>query len=297
LTCLGIVTNLINVRVFHRQGVTSDSTTVVLFTLSLSDLLGCVFLVPEIFCFYAEGRVQTDNGFINNCTELTLMPATYTHLILIKISSFVTVYLSVERAICVVFPLRVKRIIRVKNTVTIMVLIYILLIISFLPYGVNVFVVWVADPNKNGSHKAINYATPEGKTFALTNSLFHSFTMSSLTMIVVTVSTVAIVTRLKASVKWRAASALGRCSGLKGFDRASVKKMETARIVLAIMSVYLMCLTFTHIPNMALVAIPGADLTGRNRFFAEVLYVLKFDFDSFNSSVHFFFYIRMSSKY
>ncbi|CAL1525859.1 unnamed protein product, partial [Lymnaea stagnalis] len=299
---LGIVTNFINIMVFFRHGVTSDSPTVAFFTLSVSDVLGCITMLPEPICFYLEDHVKTDNIFVRNCYELTFLPATYTHIILYKVTSFVTVYMSVERAICVIFPLKVRRIIKVKNTVVIIVLICVLTVISYMPYAANVFILWVPDPNNNGTFKAKNYLTALGQIFTTSNSIFHSFFLTTAALLIVTITTVVMVARLKASMKWRKraispVATSGLSNGINNSNTRSTGSVETVKIVTAITVVYLVCLTCTHIPNMAAVAIPGMTVNGHNRFLNEILYTVRFNFDVFSSSVHLFFYVRMSSKY
>ncbi|CAL1525857.1 unnamed protein product, partial [Lymnaea stagnalis] len=302
-TFAGIVGNVINVRVFYRQGVTSDSATVAFFSLSLTDLLSCVTLAPKPACHYLENYAAgTGNPFIDNCSTLTTMPASYTHGILSKVTCWITVYLSVERAVGVVFPLRVKRIFTVKITVAAIVIIYLVVVIAYLPLAANVSLVWIQDPNNNATLKALNVLTPLGYIFTLVNGVFHSFVMTTVAMFIVTVSTVATVTRLKASVKWRdrvagVNAASGSSSAAKGRGKRSAKSVDTVRMVLAITSVYLVSLFCTHVPSMATLALPGMTIGGLNNYLYVVIYTIRFDFEAFNSSVHIFFYFRMSSRY
>ncbi|CAL1525861.1 unnamed protein product, partial [Lymnaea stagnalis] len=240
-TLLGIVTNIINIRVFYHQGVTSDSTTVAFVALSVSDLLGCIFMIPQPLCFYFEAHLKSDDIFFRNCYTLTLMPSTYPHLILHKITCFVTVYMSVERAICVIFPFKVRRIIKVKSTIFIMITIYVLIIVSYAPYAANVSISWMADPARNESLKAVNVITPLGIIFTTTNSLFHSLILTTSAMIVVFVTTVAMVTRLKASMKWREMASTTTGSSGQKYTRVA-RNVESVKIVTAITSVYLVCL-------------------------------------------------------
>ncbi|KAH9508912.1 hypothetical protein Btru_050462 [Bulinus truncatus] len=76
MSVIGVVTNVINMAVFVKQGVASDSTTLSLFALALSDILGCIFMLPQPVCFFLEEFVVTDNVFVNNCVVLITMPAT-----------------------------------------------------------------------------------------------------------------------------------------------------------------------------------------------------------------------------
>ncbi|CAL1525858.1 unnamed protein product, partial [Lymnaea stagnalis] len=299
---LGIVTNFINILVFVRQGVTSNSPTFAFFALSVSDVLGCITVLPEPICFYLEDHVQTENIFVRNCYELSFLPATYTHIILYKVASFVTVYMSVERAICVIFPLKVRRIIKVKNTVVIIVLICVITVISYMPYAANVFIVWEPDPNNNGTFKARNYQTTLGQIFTTSNNIFHSFFLSTAAMFIVTITTVVMVVRLKASMKWRkqATSSVATCGSSNGTNNSNTRptgSVEAVKIVTAITVVYLVCLTCNHIPSMAVAAIPGMNVNGQNRLLNKALYTVRFSFDVFSSSVHMFIYVRMSSKY
>lgn len=310
ISLLGIVTNIVNVLVFAKQGPASDSTTVSLMSLAVSDLLGCFFSLPQPVCFFLERYVPSESVYIRSCFVLTTMSAAYPHIICTQITIWITVYISVERAVCVIFPLKVKQLVKTKNTKIFMIIIYAVAIIFHIPFASNSLIIFVSDPANNGTVTAINYQTPLGAFFYRLNNMLRSNIFTTLAIFIVAIATITMVTRLKASRKWRASvsSALnvavqqksqtsGPSSDAKIKERKSTKEAETVKVVICITSIFIACLTFSHLPGLVMYIIPGYAIDGTNRDLFHFTYSLKFVFDALNSALNFFFYVRLSTKY
>ncbi|CAL1525881.1 unnamed protein product, partial [Lymnaea stagnalis] len=273
---LGIVTNSINIRVFVRQGVTSDSVTICLFALSISDLLGCAFMLPQPVCFYLQHRIDSASTLIRNCLTFTTMTTTYPHLICNKITCLITVYLSVERALCVLAPLKVKTLIKTKNTAFVMVAIYVFMVTAHTPYAASTYLAWIPDTSSIGTLKAVVLSTSLGRVFFMLNNIFITIGLTNIAMFTVTISTAAMIMRLNALVKWRAVATN------RGGERHSVpdsavdtkivgqskplsaRNLEISKTVTAITSVYLASLLCTHVPALATFAVPGMSSSDYN---------------------------------
>ncbi|KAH9505322.1 hypothetical protein Btru_058341 [Bulinus truncatus] len=310
LTLTGIVTNTLNIMVFVRQGVLSDSMTVSLFTLTVSDILSCLFLLPQCLCIYLEKYVLSKNIFIRNCFVLSTLSATYPHILCTQITTMVTVYISIERAICVLFPLHVKSMIKTKNTALFMMFLFASEFILHIPFFINSPILWTSDPENNNSLIAINFQTSDGNLLYRINNLVESTVLTTAAMIIVIIATVTMVIRLQTSSIWRASAARfesksdSECQ-LKASKqitsnveyKMSKKDREVVKVVVCVTTVFLTCLSCGHIPGLTTYMIPGFSIDGDNRDLFQLFYSFVFFLDVFNASVNFLFYMKLSSKF
>ncbi|XP_013073876.2 pyrokinin-1 receptor-like [Biomphalaria glabrata] len=302
LSILGIITNIVNIRVFLRQGVTSDSPTMSLFALSVSDFLVCSLIFPQAVCFYFDAHSDIQNVLIKNCFVLSTMASTYPHIVCTKITCWLTVYISVERAVSVVLPLKVKSMFKVQNTVKIIVLICLVLVVAHIPYATTTSVIWLSDPNRNNSYRAVNSHSALGSLFFQLNNIIINLSLTSVAMVVVAMATFTMVTRLIRSRKWRALVSSAKYTQRtsqndNASDALSLKETEVVKTMVAITTIFLACQAVSHIPAIVMSTVPGVAVDGYNRYVFNLIYSVRFVFEVLNSAVHFFVYFKLSSKY
>ncbi|CAG5120798.1 unnamed protein product [Candidula unifasciata] len=303
----GVVTNSLNVRVFLRQGVSSDSTTVSMFALAVSNLLGSLLIIPKALCFYVDKYVQIENYAEDSCNTWSELTLAYPHIMFSRITCWIIVYISVERALSVLIPLRVKLFITSKTASFVMLTIYVFYICFHVPFGANVRIVLAQEPAINGTVTAISQETALGKVFLKINSLLGNTILTTTAMIIIAVTTVVMLRRLRSLGKWRNAqpssvmvfsleSAMPAVH-VSPYVSMSRKDKEVIKMVSTITGVYLVCLSGSHVPGMCICFIPEMYLNGVNSALFHLAYSLKYLFDGINSSVNFFFYFRLSRKY
>lgn len=127
-----MITNAINLRVFIEQGVLSDSSTIALFSLAIADFGGCLSEVPGAVCQIVK-YTGTRPVYLS-CLTLTAMVCHTPHVIMSRITCLLTVYIAVERSICVLFPFKIKRLLQPKVTATSMTLIYAVVLGAYMPF-------------------------------------------------------------------------------------------------------------------------------------------------------------------
>ncbi|XP_013072451.2 uncharacterized protein LOC106059381 [Biomphalaria glabrata] len=286
----GLVTNSLNMLVFVRQGVTSDSVTVSLFVMSLSDFAASLLMFPQVICYYLD---SLNLPSVKSCYIITSMATTYPHIVFGKVTCLIQTYISVERAYCVVFPLKVKRVIKTRNTVIINIILCIVTIILFTPYPANLQLVWVRD-NLN-STRATFVFNSVGLTMAKVNYINGSFIIPNTAIVVNSVATVVIVARLHVTRKWR--KTLSSAGAAPKSQKMSSKSLETSKTVIVITSVYLVSLICGQLPAMTAFALPDVTQEGLNKYLYDVIFSIRFDIEAMHSTVNLFFYFKMSSKY
>ncbi|XP_005099820.1 probable G-protein coupled receptor B0563.6 [Aplysia californica] len=302
INSFGVLANAVNIRVFLRQGVASDTTTIGLFSLAISDFMGCIFMLPPSTCFFFRDLDFVD---FRNCTGYTAMTCHYAHIIFSRITCWLTVYISIERTLCVLFPLKVKFLLRPKLTKRVVITIYVFWIIFHLPYATNTYMVPEFSPVYNASIVQIK-ETSIAQTFLYINLLLATTILTTIAMIVVAINTAILLNKLKSASKWRrevtSAASLSSSSAhppvtsskRSGFKPVSSKEKEVVSTVTSITAIYL---AGSHIPAIATVSVPGLSLSGSNSHLFYTLYYCKYFMDSLSSSVNIFFYLRLSSRY
>uniref|UniRef100_A0A2C9KHS2 Uncharacterized protein n=1 Tax=Biomphalaria glabrata TaxID=6526 RepID=A0A2C9KHS2_BIOGL len=111
----GIFSNIINIIVFCRQGL--DSTVNISFTgVAVSDLCSLVTLLWFNVC--------VNPLFVNSDvpmapSEVQHLTGGFPHACFARITCWITVYITAERCLCIVSPLKIKRIITTKRATSI----------------------------------------------------------------------------------------------------------------------------------------------------------------------------------
>lgn len=306
---VSVVTNLINIVVFLRQGVMTDSTTISLLALAVSNLLGSAVMIPRPLCFYFAEYQPIKDLIARDCYFLSDMVFAYPHIMFSRITCWITVYISVERALCVLIPFKFRLLLGPKNTIIIMFAIFIFYFIFHIPFGANVRVVLVRDPTSNWTMNLYMNETNLGKIFLKINSLLGTAILTTLAMIIIVVATTVLLVSLRSSRDWRnslssktvrtpaSASLPSVASHLSSVYKSSRRDLEISRTVSAITGIYLVCLSASHVPALAVLSLPGMTINGVNSGLFSLMFALKYFFDGLNSAIDLFFYVRMNTKY
>lgn len=287
ISVCGVVTNLMNIAVFYRQGF--DNTMNISFLgLSISDLCS---LVTMLLCNMFMSPFFRNVGARVASTEMQYLIAGLPHICFVRITSWITVFVTAERCLCITFPLKIKQMITPRRTTLVICTIYTLIILSFEPEYETCYYGWKFDITANTTVIGLlfrnNRQRVEGVTFIVFGMLgFVSFIM-------VIIFTLILVTQLNKKSKWR------KDANLEKFQSESISSRDrkTVAMVAMIATVLIVCYTPGVIVSMATFCVPEFSVTGRyvNAYFTGWSFVVIFE--SFNSSVNIFLYYYMSSKY
>uniref|UniRef100_A0A2C9LGV0 G-protein coupled receptors family 1 profile domain-containing protein n=1 Tax=Biomphalaria glabrata TaxID=6526 RepID=A0A2C9LGV0_BIOGL len=226
----GLATNVINVMVFVKQGVTSDSITVSFFAMSLSDLLSSALLIPSPLCSFID--LELSNSMRNHCS-LTLRVTNYLHVIFARVTCLIQTYISVERAFSVTFPLHVKHLIKTRNTVIINLVLFMIILAHTLPYLSNVDVIWLQD--KDNTTRFIMVENRDARVMSIVNYISMGFVIPSTAIAVNSLATILIIVRLRLMQKWRRT--------VSSSASVSSKNLEITKTVTVITSMYVIIMS------------------------------------------------------
>ncbi|BFZ07855.1 hypothetical protein BsWGS_10894 [Bradybaena similaris] len=283
----GIISNIINIICFVNQGF-KDSINVSLTGLAIADL-GC--LLPLVWANISYTPAFTDLDFPFDVIEVQFMTSGTTHVVLSRISCWVTALITLERCLCVSMPLKVKNIATSKRTCIAIVSIFVVLTAT----GSTQFLYYRMGPKfyleRNKTLLGIIYTEDHvyyHKIAFPVNLVF----VPNLAFVIVIVCTIKLVTQLKNKGKWRMASATTEEAA-----RLTSANMKVAKMVVTISVLFICCFTPLSITSILISAVPGFSIDGKLGNFISVLAGIGFLLESVNSSVNIIIYYNMSSKY
>lgn len=124
-------------------------------------------------------------------------------------------------------------------------------------------------------------------SFAINN-----FTMPSIAFVIIVVSTVALVIKLRTAAEWRKRST---CQAQE--DRVSRRNQKVAKMVVMISTVFIICFIPVCVIMLAAVFEPELSFGGKYLKISILFCSLGFVLESVNSSMNIFIYYHMSSRY
>lgn len=197
ISVFGIVSNVVNIRLFQKQGY-QNVVNITLTALAVSDIGALTNLLVYINVY---------NPFMN--ADVTVISqfsiayvAFYMHEYFIKVSSVITAFAALERCLCVALPLKIKRMLTRKLTVLVIATIYGLLsayiLCIFLPY--NLDCVALPGTNRTQLSLVLNHYRDElfPISYYITDLLLPYCVFTSLIT-----SAATIFTKLRSKAKWR----------------------------------------------------------------------------------------------
>ncbi|XP_059147810.1 neuropeptide receptor 22-like [Physella acuta] len=281
ITFCGVVFNVINIIVFIKMGF-SDSVNMSLLGLSVADLWASAIL---LVCSVCNNPVHAHQyGVIGVFLG-------WPHITMVRVSSWLTVFITFERYLCVAFPLKVKSIITPSRTRSFIIIVFIIFTVASIPPLSGMRLEWVVLDEETNESGLSFYFTPGGKE--IENA---SFTFSNVSLLssfpCVIVFTFLIVVKLEEKSKWRK-----QTSSMAQKDTTSARDTKVVKMIILISGIFIFC----YMP--AVTSIAGAlayaeyNATGRLKNFFIVCWSFVFCLEATNATVTMFVYLKMSTKY
>ncbi|GFS14514.1 chemosensory receptor A [Elysia marginata] len=300
LNVTALVANSLNIAVFVKLGF-KEPSNVSLLALSICDLTATVMSVWTYICSVPAFKAL----------ELPFNPDTITILtglgpwgFVIRCGAWVTVYISFERCLCILMPLKVKQWITSRTTVIIVSIIAVLTLGPMITLFVRWETVWILSPQTNRTTLELVVVNKPG--LALLETVMHYMVglMSVfLAFIFIVVCTVFLVVHLKRSSEWRKAAISGTATEASDTSKVSSKKPmltkeeRLVKMVVSIAAVFIVCFTPTAVYHLCQAFVPGFSLFGRHRNLVSVLYMPTSILQSLSASVNIFIYYSMGTRF
>ena len=300
LNITGIVTNSLSIAVYIRLGF-SDASNVSLLSLTIYDLVTSVLSLWSNFLVTPALRIP---GLPFEPVNIAILTGTGLLAFVIRGTAWVTAFISFERFLCVVLPLKVKSLVTPKMAVVAV------LVITLLTVGPSIGVYWVwvfvwrFHPHLNRT--ILDVVTVDSPNIKLLEDITTSicgFVQPLLAFIIVVACTIFLTVHLRRSSAWRQDAVSGNVIA-KGKEQTTIftsrvptKETRVVKMVVVIAIIFIVCFA----PNSAVIlcstAFKDFHMFGVHRNTFLVMFMISWVGQSFSASVNIFIYYKMASKY
>ncbi|XP_059144270.1 uncharacterized protein LOC131931476 [Physella acuta] len=151
----GIVTNVINMIIFYKQGLKS-AMNICLFALAATDILNFVYLLE---CSFFLNPLVEYSGVRVNMRHLVYVAAGWPHVVCTRIAYLIMAYVTAERCISVALPLKVKAIVTPRRTKIAICLMLVFSAVMVMPEYASVYLDWQLILPRNESVLTLQFAS------------------------------------------------------------------------------------------------------------------------------------------
>ena len=204
---IGVVANVINIVVFLKTG-SKDNVTISLLALSMSDLAFLVIISPHIVFIGVNHLVQVRFGIrINWLVDRSILwtPFYWYAFVFYDTSTLITVYISVVRCACIALPFKVKDMFTSRRALITFLVFFICVFFLRLPMFIKKRFVRIIDRFTNSS-KVIVTEFDDGGLADTINDIVSRNIQPWSCFIIVIACLIVMVTKLRASAKFRSTS-------------------------------------------------------------------------------------------
>ncbi|GFR64506.1 chemosensory receptor A [Elysia marginata] len=295
----GITANIINITIFIKTGFT-ESINVSLLGLAVSDLLYLIFIIPwgvflSLYLLNSHNMQWSALGF-------TLLYLVIPLLTLSRVTCLITVYITVERCLCFVIPLRVKRLLTPTRSAFVVVTIFLLELLTLvLPY-LSLRLDWRWNSSLNRSIIDVVGSRRDSAELMRTRTEI-SVSSKMISLLALAVSNIALAISVNKQAKWRARIAVTAsqrnptAASSRPTDATTYRNRKLARMIqflsLILFSTYLPSTLLDHID----LVLPEFSFNGQYKNEFRSFWMLAFVAQTLNSSVNIIFYYRMNTRF
>ncbi|XP_076455529.1 putative G-protein coupled receptor B0563.6 [Babylonia areolata] len=286
---LGIPGNMLSCAVFSKQGL-SDRINLLLFWLAVADLTNLVTqLMFNPSCYLSDG-VQA-----HNWDTVFHAKIVYINLWSAFVSGILIVIMSVDRCLSVAVPLKARRLLSHRPMVVAILLSYLVPLVCYLPGFLSFTVKWRTDPSSNRSvaYMAVSNWIPLDNRFAILIIDLLVLIVKPISLVIVVVCCVITIVFLRKASRKRL-----QMTGATNKEESEVGENRITKMLLFLCFTYAVLILpeiCSHITNAF---IPEYFVYRRyHKIFVMVYEVVILTASSVNSTVNFFTYLVLSSKF
>ncbi|GFN94869.1 chemosensory receptor a [Plakobranchus ocellatus] len=300
----GLVGNILNIAVFVRLGF-SEPSNISLTALAAADLVSLVLSIWIGLCYWPPFR---DSGLPFNPLNLSLHTGAGLRAHTIRTVACITAFISFERCLCILMPLKVKRIITPKFTKTAMFIIGIFTVVPYIVIYFRYYFAWVIYPHLNAT--ILDIVPNNSKGAILMDQIVMAICgviQPIVSFVIVLVSTIFLIVQLRKIASWRKSV---MSAGRRGQDNSeaesapntavanagSSKEERLTKMVVVIATNFIVCFVPTCV-FFGLVVFEGFALFGSYRRKVVPVLLTSYLTESVSASVNILIYYNMSAKF
>ncbi|KAK6972907.1 neuromedin-U receptor 2 [Biomphalaria glabrata] len=291
ISVFGVSANIMNIIIYIKLG-TVDTSNLSFLVLSTSDLFTLIAgLLYNIFCF----------PIVNNIPDLTFEPlaigyitAAWPRAVFSKMTCCVTVFITIERCLCIISPLKVKTILTTASTQSVLaiLLVFCVLVNYMHVYTGSMYLQYNTRPPTNKSVLGLGF----GANYLSVNEISGYLNTSTFTLLffILICSTALLVYKLWQKSNWRGTLSCSRSSTFEELSR----REKTVCVTVAVLAAFLVLAYLPYTINCILSAVVENGLeNGKYNNTLQMFWIVSFTFETINSSTSIFVYYKMSSQY
>lgn len=298
VTVFGTISNCINCVIFVKQGF-SDTINISLLCLAISDICSLMSIMWSNLCFTPALR---DSEIPMATYEVHLITGSWPHVIFTRTTGWITAFISLERCVCVILPLKVKTIFTRRRHVMAMVSFFVIPMscasLAYVCAGLK----WRFFPERNRTLIGLVYhmdAYRRRITHSVSYAINGVFMPVSCFVSVVILTTV-LVTKLNDKASWRYSNSSAKSqtkAQSKNIVNLNTKEMKVAKMVVLISMIFITSFIPAVVIFIAGFAEPQLSYDGLYKNLFLVTLSVSFTTEAINSSINICIYLKMSTKY
>lgn len=287
VSTLGIIFNIINIVVFVKMGF-SETINISLLGLAIADV--GVLLTMVGFSVIYNPMLLTSVADMDVINAVNYVALGWPHVMFSRIVACLTTYITFERFLCVVMPLKVKAIITPTKTVVVVTGIYSFIILSLIPAFIANQIGPRFNPELNQTTivliSAPNANLLEDVSLTITNFLVIS------SFIFIVIFTSGLIQTFIQKLAWR-----NQSTSSVSKHRSTSRDNILIKMVLFISVVYIVCSFPDVAGTVAMLFVKDFSVKGRERKLFVSVFAVFFNISSLHSTASLFIYLKMSSRF
>uniref|UniRef100_A0A2C9LKZ9 G-protein coupled receptors family 1 profile domain-containing protein n=1 Tax=Biomphalaria glabrata TaxID=6526 RepID=A0A2C9LKZ9_BIOGL len=251
---MGLVANVINMVVFVRQGL-NTSMNISFFSIAISDITRILLVEWANICFnpYVE---KLDPSIVFD--YVFYLTGGWPVSCACRITLHISLYITIERCLCIVFPLKIKKLITITRTKLVIVFIYFANILTFVPEYMTVYLGWVYDVRRNSTVFSIGFRENYRQQTKGIIFLLH-VVLIVIGLLCIIVMTTVLVLQLRRKRKWRMKNSSSDLSKTS----LSTRDRKAAVLVIAVATAVAICYIPIASLSLATVFVPDFYIGGK----------------------------------
>ncbi|CAL1529855.1 unnamed protein product, partial [Lymnaea stagnalis] len=284
---LGIVGNVINIRVFVKQGLAKSINTS-FFAMAVSDILELLTQLVHNLCLNPYLVLLDPNV---NFVDIQYLFAGCQSIIFVRITGWITAYVTAERCLSIAVPLKIKEIVTPGRTAAILVFIYAFNIATAIPLYFWAYIAWNFYPEQNRTKLGLTFRNNKLEIGVL-NSNLHSSLITTAFLLVVLFTSI-LVYALRKQSKWRRKTA----SKAVKTEALSSRHRKTVVMVVVVAAVLIVCYTPAITCSVATAITDDFSFAGKQANVYHAAWSFAFLLHSVNSSITILLYYKTSTRF
>lgn len=308
VSSLGVITNILNIIVYWKLG-TKDNVNITFMSLSLWDFGVCFFSVLASVCFVLDSFFPSP--------EVDYMIVLYVYIAYVRgfmyvLSTLVTVYLSLERCICIMLPFKIKDIFT-KSTVILANVAFVLFgVLCIGPAWATQGTQWELNPSTNVTRLTIWLAVNR-RDIDLFVDIFNGMVLPLIAQVLITVSAAFMIRGINKSAKFRQQTVnleKARTSTDFTYDLSQTtktshalnktmtsKEVKITKVVILLALIFFSCNLPVFLVAFVRAMVPELDIGKPQYNLYIVLYAAVYQCVLINSTVSILVYYYVSTRY